>query len=48
MKLVFTELARQDLSRLRDFIAENNPAAAQRAAARIKAASIQRHAVLGL
>ena len=40
MKLVFTELARQDLSRLRDFIAENNPAAAQRAAARLKAASI--------
>ena len=40
MKLVFTELARQDLSRLRDFIAENNPGAAQRAAARIKAAAI--------
>ena len=40
MKLVFTELARQDLSRLRDFIAEHNPGAAQRAAARIKAAAI--------
>jgi len=40
VKLVFTELARQDLSRLRDFIAENNPGAAQRAAARIKAASL--------
>ncbi|MFY9824067.1 MAG: type II toxin-antitoxin system RelE/ParE family toxin [Thermoanaerobaculia bacterium] len=40
MKLVFTELARQDLSRLREFIAEHNPGAAQRAAARIKAASI--------
>jgi len=40
VKLVFTELARQDLSRLRDFNAENNPGAAQRAAARIKAASI--------
>jgi plasmid stabilization system protein ParE len=40
VKLVFTELARQDLSRLREFIAENNPGAAQRAAARIKAASI--------
>ena len=40
MKLVFTDLARQDLSRLREFIAEDNPAAAQRAAARIKAASI--------
>jgi plasmid stabilization system protein ParE len=40
VKLVFTGLARQDLSRLRDFIAENNPGAAQRAAARIKAASL--------
>ena len=40
MKLVFTALARQDLTRLRDFIAENNPGAAQRAAARIKAAAI--------
>ena len=40
MKLVFTELARQDLIRLRGFIAENNPGAAQRAAARLKAASV--------
>jgi plasmid stabilization system protein ParE len=40
VKLVFTELARQDLFRLREFIAENNPGAAQRAAARIKAASL--------
>jgi plasmid stabilization system protein ParE len=40
VKLVFTELARQDLIRLREFIAEKNPGAAQRAAARIKAASV--------
>jgi plasmid stabilization system protein ParE len=39
VRLVFTVLARQDLNRLRDFIAEHNPDAAQRAAARIKAAS---------
>jgi plasmid stabilization system protein ParE len=40
VKLVFTELARQDLIRLRQFIAENNPGAAQRAAARLRAASV--------
>ncbi|HEV7518560.1 MAG TPA: type II toxin-antitoxin system RelE/ParE family toxin [Thermoanaerobaculia bacterium] len=41
MKLVFTTLARQDLGRLREFfLAGNNPDAARRAAARIKAASL--------
>lgn len=40
MKLVFTELARQDLARLRQFIAEKNPGAAERAAKRLKAASV--------
>ena len=40
MKLVFTQLARQDLVRLREFIAGHSPDAAQRAASRIKAASV--------
>lgn len=40
MKLVFTELARRDLARLRQFIAEKNSGAAERAAARLKTASV--------
>ncbi len=40
MKLVFTELARQDLVRLRQFIADKNPRAAERAATRLKTASV--------
>jgi len=40
VKLVFTSLARQDLTRLREFLAGNNPDAARRAAVRIKAASL--------
>ena len=39
MKLVFTRFARADLRRLRKFIAEKNPAAATRAAKRIKSAA---------
>jgi len=37
VKLVFTKLSRSDLSRLREFIGAHNPAAARRAAGRIKA-----------
>ena len=36
MKLFFTSLARRDLVRLREFVAERNPEAAKRAALRIK------------
>lgn len=39
MRLVFTLLAREDLARLREFIAQHNPEAAHRAAERLKAAS---------
>jgi plasmid stabilization system protein ParE len=40
VKLVFTELARQDLLRLREFLEGSSRAAAQRGAARIKAAAL--------